>query len=76
MANENCLEGMACPKCHSEGPFWIDVCTTVLMSDDGSDPWEGGDEEWDEESGCRCYECDFDGKVKDFQIENQEKTDE
>lgn len=60
----------------TEGPFWIDVCTTALMSDDGSDPWEGGDEEWDEESGCRCYECDFDGKVKDFQIENQEKTDE
>jgi hypothetical protein len=40
------------------------------VTDDGSDlapPMYGSGFEWDEDSDCRCPECDFEGKVKDFQ---------
>jgi hypothetical protein len=69
MPNENCLEGMQCPKCGCEGPFTIGIKTTVLMTDEGSedDPM-GADQEWDDDSYCGCCEesCPFSGTVKDF----------
>ena len=71
MANENCLEGTACPKCQDEGPFKIEVTTWMLVHDDGTD-YEGGDTEWEDDSACGCVACGFVGTVKDFQIENQE----
>lgn len=69
MANENCLDGMQCPQCGSEEPFRIEVITQVTMYDEGSDPWEGGDQYWDKHSYCRCIACDRDGTVNDFRKE-------
>lgn len=63
--NTNCLEGMACPKCQSEGPFWINAKLDILMHDDGHDT-DGGDTEWDGESACTCKECQHGGTVADF----------
>lgn len=69
MANENCLLGMKCPKCGSEGPYGIAVkawCPDV--TDDGTDGL--GDIEWDDKSICVCKACDFNGVVADFYEEN------
>ena len=63
--NINCLKGIQCPKCGSEGPFVIEVTTTVLMSDDGWDE-HVSDTIWEDTSYCRCVDCDHVGKVVDF----------
>ena len=64
MANTNCLEGMCCPKCESEGPFDIEAKSLFLeVTDDGTNFSE--DVEWDDESFCRCCECGREGTVAD-----------
>ena len=67
MANENCLVGMACPKCRSEEPFEIEVTTLVEVADDGTDfPQPGSDAEWGDDSFCRCCNCKHAARVQDF----------
>lgn len=74
MPNENCLAGMACPKCGSEAPFHI-VCTaTYTFYDDGTDDDHDGIE-WEQNSPCRCHMCCYQATVADFTIENQPKTE-
>jgi hypothetical protein len=63
--NTNCLKGIQCPECGSEGPFVIEVSTTVLMSDDGWDE-NVSDTIWEDDSYCRCDNCDRVGDVGDF----------
>lgn len=67
--NINALAGMRCPKCRSEGPFRIEVRKVLTMHDDGSED-EGGDEEWNNESYCKCCKCpnDWAGTVADFRV--------
>jgi len=62
--NTNCLAGMRCPTCKSEGPFRITGTASFLVSDDGTD--EGSDIEWDGSSICACGECDTVKTVCDF----------
>jgi hypothetical protein len=33
MPNDNCLEGVSCPECGSEGPFWIHGGAFFLVHD-------------------------------------------
>lgn len=65
MANSNCLAGMKCPKCGSEGPFNIVMSSEFMLYDDGTAGY--GDTEWGPESRCRCPGCQFEGTVRDFQ---------
>lgn len=70
--NENCLEGWKCPKCGSEGPFYIIdavIHATILMNDDGTMEEDVTATDWDDDSPARCYWCGFDGKVNDFHKE-------
>jgi len=55
--NENCLAGMACPSCGSEGPFSIVSTCIAEWTDDGTE--EASDLEFDDDSHCRCMACDF-----------------
>ena len=64
MANTNTLEGFKCPKCGSLQPFWIDASSVFEVWDDGTA--EHQDVQWNDESGCRCWECSHAGSVKDF----------
>jgi len=63
--NTNCLKDIQCPEWGSEGPFVIEVSTTVLMSDDGWDE-NTSDTIWGDTSYCRCDDCDHVGDVADF----------
>jgi hypothetical protein len=69
-SNNNCLEGMGCPNCGSEGPFKIEAVSTFTVSDDGTE--DHGDVEWDDESFCQCEDCDHKGTVADFTLEQEE----
>lgn len=67
MANVNCLEGMVCAACGSEGPFQIAGTALFVVHDDGADSYE--DVEWDSTSACICPVCKHDGTVRDFRGE-------
>lgn len=62
--NRNCLEGIRCPKCKSEGPFQIDARATFKVYDDGAH--EHGDVEWSDDSRCVCVDCGREGTVLAF----------
>jgi hypothetical protein len=64
--NTNCLEGMQCPNCESEGPFNIEVGGWAKVTDMGTD--ELYDIDWDMESGCHCPQCFHEGTVESFTI--------
>jgi hypothetical protein len=72
MANENVLDGMACPECKSEGPFKISVTIfgVVNITDDGYDlnDLEISETEWDDLASCDCTACGFFGYVDDYKI--------
>lgn len=64
--NSNCLHGLRCPQCGSDEPFSIEVRTTVLVWDDGTDTPGGGHIEWDDLSRASCG-CGWHGRVADMQ---------
>jgi len=66
MPNENCLRGMRCPKCKSEGPFSISASTWVTVTDDGIQATD--DIAWNDNNTCLClnFDCHTVGKIKDF----------
>lgn len=68
MANTNCLAGMACPKCKSEGPFKITCTTYATVADKGV--IDVLDFQWGDDDNCECVECGHvGGQVKDFRIQ-------
>ena len=62
--NTNCLEGMECPGCKSDGPFKIAATVLCTIHDEGAEDF--GEPEYDDGSYCACPQCDFDGIVWDF----------
>lgn len=68
--NENCLDGMKCPKCKSLGPFLIEVKCIAVMTDEGEDDIR--DIDWEDTSFCECDACSFNGTVKDFKSEDSD----
>lgn len=75
--NNNCLTGMACPKCGHFGPFRIHVTQSgsCVVSDDGTDFIEG-DTDWGDASSCECRECGHTGTVRQFRGEPDPVFDE
>lgn len=62
--NDNCLEGMKCPKCSSEGPYKILGVAWFLVDDDGT--YDFDDVDWDDNTECKCTECNFLGITYNF----------
>ena len=71
--NENCLAGMACPKCKSKGPFRIVATCWALVCDDGIE--DTTEHEWEDDAACICAHCKHDAKVKDFQKREPDATE-
>ena len=67
MANDNCLNGMQCPKCQSFEPFVIESRVTVRVYDDGTEDIIEGFH-WEDESYCECCQCEYAATVKDFTV--------
>lgn len=74
MANTNCLKGWECPECKQSDAFLVSAVVNILLMDDGSEPVEGADEYYDDETFCRCFDCDFEGKVRDFNEDPNPET--
>ena len=72
MPNENCLKGYGCPKCGSEGPFWIWGTTRALMCDDGTMEHEGFD--WEGSAWMQCYDCKHEAIARRFRIEKEDES--
>jgi len=70
-SNENCLDGMVCHVCKSNGPFRIVTLCWAEVHDDGIS--ETQEHEWDDKSCCVCVDCKFTGKVKDFRARSEKK---
>lgn len=64
MANGNCLGGMACPECGSEGPFEIVSNVWAVVCDDGVQSVSQA--EWEDDAACRCTACSHGADVKAF----------
>ena len=71
MSNENCLEGISCPECGSEGPFLIEVSRLVVVYDDGIDFYDKrcSGAEWGYNSYIKCFDCKHSGELKLFSAE-------
>lgn len=70
--NNNCLQGVKCPKCGSFGDFKTVVSSTMRVSDDGTEEL-GGDTEFETDAWTQCCECQHQGVWWDFQEENHGK---
>ena len=62
MPNDNCLDGMRCPQCRSEGPFLIQCRAQFEVHDDGSDTFSGL--HWGDDDPAICSECAWVGTVQ------------
>lgn len=65
MANTNCLEGVACPKCKQEDAFKIEAKIFVHVTDEGTEDL-GGDYEWHDDAICVCDNCKHTGRLREF----------
>jgi hypothetical protein len=66
--NVNCLAGKRCPKCGSFGPLEVQVSMRVLLYDEGTDDADDGSVEFDDGSAAMCYACQYEGKLRDFDV--------
>lgn len=71
LTNDNCLAGMACPQCGSEGPFRIEVQVLVTVFDSGTDFDRVGDIDWSDDAYATCAQCDWDGIAEDLHVKNR-----
>ena len=71
--NDNCLEGMRCPKCGQTDGFNI-VCTAAFyVMDDGTEDYS--DVSWEENAAASCdATCRWHGTVADLRIDVQGVT--
>ena len=67
MANKNMLEGYACPKCPSEGPFNIQALTWFYKQDDARTEVLKT-VIWTDESLFQCCACRFEALAKRFKV--------
>ena len=65
MANDNCLDGLVCPKCGSFEPFKIEASGYFLVWDEGTDGVPESTD-WSDDSSCVCPKCSFFGTVADL----------
>ena len=72
MANTNCLEGIRCPDCGNEDEFRIECHVVMKVTDDGVMD-SAGDVEWDEDSWCFCPQCEREGKLALFRVEEEDE---
>lgn len=66
MTNTNCLDGLRCPKCPTDGPLRIHGNAEFIMHDNGHDAVQNIT--WEDSNFCACDLCGFEGVVSDFRL--------
>lgn len=67
--NENCLEGIRCPKCGNTDEFYISGSAMFLVSDEGVE--DTVNPEWDNDSPTQCTKCNHTDDLYFFREVNQ-----
>jgi hypothetical protein len=62
--NENCLEGLECPKCGNHDELDIAAIAWLRVVDKGTGDYK--DPEWNDGSACRCPRCGYVATVASF----------
>lgn len=65
--NTNALIGYKCPRCASPGPFEMTTLCMTPWDDEGTD--FPGEPEIQPDGRAHCKECDYHGKVEEFDAE-------
>ncbi len=67
--NENCLEGIRCPRCGQHGEVHVAAMIWTAVIDNGTDDdlQDDHDTEYDDTSPATCPTCEYEGKWGDFQ---------
>ena len=73
-ANNNCLDGLQCPKCKALEPFQIRTSSWTVWTDDGTQ--ESTEFEYDSESYITCIPCGHGGQVQEFEDHDLEVEDD
>lgn len=68
--NNNCLEGLECPKCGEHDMLLIEMSAVMELTDNGTGYHT--DTYWNEDSYCQCSSCTKQGKVREFRIDRVE----
>ena len=81
MPNDNCLEGIRCPKCGKEDFFIIRCLVDLETTDDGTGDQDSKSRrcdgpQWDDDSFIRCdnyddtqyKQCEEEGTIKSFTV--------
>jgi hypothetical protein len=68
MTNDNCLQGISCPKCGNEERFLITATIVADVTDDGADIAAHTDMDWDDTSHTRCPDCGMAGPLAEFSV--------
>lgn len=63
---DNCTQGLMCPRCGSTGRFTVNALVTCTLFDDGVDKYEGC--EYDDDSIMTCGACPHWGSADDFTL--------
>ena len=67
MTNDNCLEGVRCPRCGNEDRLFIRASILAEVTDDGADIARDTDIDWSDASATRCPDCGETGTLAHFQ---------
>jgi hypothetical protein len=64
---------MRCPECGKDDRIEIQAAVWVLLRPDGTDMTDvrDGSHEWGQYDNAQCVNCDYRGRVKDFEITEQ-----
>jgi len=57
---------LRCPKCASEGPFFVDAIATFAISEIGAVTFAGGTD-WDSVATTACKACGYTGEHFTFE---------
>jgi hypothetical protein len=66
--NDNCLEGLECPKCHQSEDLSIVAHVGVRVTDGGAEPERDWEWEWNKDSFTRCPVCNYHERLREFEI--------
>lgn len=65
------IDQLQCPRCRQSHYFVIEVWSRLMMFRDGVVLHEDRTEVWDDDSYCRCPQCEHTGEVLEFRSDVQ-----
>jgi len=68
--NDNCLDGVQCPRCGNASNFLVEGTAQFRLTDDGAE--HEGDVIYDEDSAVWCEQCHHTAPLRAFYFDEEE----